>query len=122
EPPTPTLRSSCSASLANPPPVSPVCAQDYTQSTLAVLEALSNTDAPPFDRETPVGEELDGFGIDAVLLHQDAGSQGLRRIVFLDRYGRLADDRPCVHPFSHEVDRAPRHFDTPVECLLQGLQ
>src|SRR4051794_28025763 len=58
----------------------------------------------PFDAPSAVQNQLDRFGIDAVLLNQDARRERRRYVVVEHGNGCLEHDWPAVELAGHEMD------------------
>ena len=83
---------------------------------------LKDEDAPPPDFDAALEIEPDGFRIDPVLFDENAGGQGFLCVVLEDGYGGLEDDGAHVDLGGHEVDRAARKADAPVDGFLLDVE
>ncbi len=67
-------------------------------------------------------KELDGLGVDSMLLGQYPSRERFRGVTF--QYGDhgLNDDRPLIHAFRHKVDRTTGNFHPPFQGFFLNLQ
>ena len=70
----------------------------------------SDKNPPAFNPDSPLGKELQNLRINSVLHLQDAGSEGIRRIIIMDGDTFLQDDGPAVVPFIHKMDGDAAHL------------
>src|SRR5262245_50727555 len=82
----------------------------------------ADDDSAPLDGQAPLGEELDGQGVDFMLHGEDAPADLLGAVFGADGYRSLDDDRPVVDVLVDEVHGRAGDLDPVVEGLALGIE
>ncbi len=75
-----------------------------------------------FDLEPTFGKELDGAGINPVLLLENARGEAVLRVVIHHRHDCLNDDWARVHVLINKVDRTTGELDAVIEGSFLDMQ
>ena len=86
------------------------------------MTLAARTKRRPTIDQPPLEHEADGFGIEAVLLDEDARRQRLDRVVVEHRNRRLQDDRPAVELGGHQMHGRAGHPDAVLERLTLRVE
>ena len=78
--------------------------------------------ATTFDSNAVFQHQADGFGINSVLLFQDAVGKCFDRVIIEHRNHGLANNGACVHTFVHQMDGASCALDAIFQRLLLRVQ
>jgi hypothetical protein len=81
-----------------------------------------NHGPPAVDPNTVLAQQSDGLRVSQVFLLEYSMGQGVLIVILLDGNGSLQNNRSVVQFLVHKVDGAPRHFGSPFQGLLLGVQ
>lgn len=108
------------------------CTQDDTRPRTALrgygaplhgsFRVRSQEDAAARDLVIAFEDNFHGFGVNAVLLLQNARAERVFGVSVLDRHDGLQDDRAGVEIFIHKVNRAASEFYSVFERLALGFE
>ena len=84
---------------------------------LTYLLFLCSHDDIAADRQFVVTKECRCLDVGRMFLRQDPSCQRIFRIIFIDRHGRLQDNRPGIHIGHDEVNRAAGNLDAGFNSL-----
>ena len=85
------------------------------------MRSVSAQYPPPFEAQFAFEQQANRFGINAVLLGENARGERCHRVVVAHWNDRLAYDRTGVHAFVHEVDGTTSKFHAVFERLPLGI-
>lgn len=94
----------------------------FDRQLISLLLCVHTGDLMPRHAEGIVTKCFHSPNIRGVLLFQDAGGQGVLRIVIVDGNGDLGNDRSVIQARPHEVNGAACHLHSGLDGLPLGME